>query len=230
MNDQIYLYGLFFLAMIISLISQTWIHSSYAKYKNLSSQLNLTGAQLAKKTLEDNGIFDVEVVEGRGGELSDYYDPKNKIVSLSQNIYHTNSIAAIAVASHEVGHAIQHAQKYPGLAIRNSILPATLIASKLSMFLIMASIFFQLPSLLWLGIILYSVILLFQILTLPIEFDASKRALKNLKEKYLLNESDYTGAKKMLTSAAFTYVAAVLATLMTILRYIIIAQNGNRRR
>lgn len=220
-------------AVLLGVIAQMTVMRTYAKYKQIPAQTNLTGAQVAQRILQAHGINDVQVVPGQGGELSDFYDPKKKIVSLSNNIYNTNSIAAVSVAAHEVGHAIQHATNYSFIALRNNLLPLTIISSNLSMFILMIGLIFINSSmgytLFWVGIVLYGIMGLFQLVTLPVEFDASNRALANLRELQIVPEEDMDDAKKMLNAAAFTYVAAFLATVLTILRFVLMAM-GNRRR
>lgn len=224
---------LFLAAGLIMSIAQMRVQSTYQKYKNVRANTNMTGAQVAQYILQANNIHDVQVVPGQGAELSDFYDPKRKIVSLSSNIYNTNSIAAVAVAAHEVGHAIQHATDSKFIALRNLVLPGAIISSKLSMFMILiGSMLFgsQLGnSLFFVGIVMYAVIGLFQLVTLPVEFDASSRALKNLEAYNLVDDSDIEDSKKMLNAAAFTYVAAFLGTVLTVLRFLMMF-NDNRRR
>lgn len=233
-QDMMLMWVLIIGAMAIAAFAQFKVQGTYAKYKQIAAQTNLTGAEIAQKILDHNGIHDVQVVPGQGAELSDFYDPKKKIVSLSSNIYNTNSIAAVSVAAHEVGHAIQHATNYSMIALRNNLLPMTLVASKLSMIVILAGSFMfgsgAGTTLLWVGIALYAVIGLFQLVTLPVEFDASKRALVNLETMGLVGPEDIQDSKKMLNAAAFTYVAAFLATILTILRFVLMALGSSGRR
>ncbi len=225
---------LFMVAIGIAMFAQGRVQSVYAKYKQIPADTNLTGAEIARQILDRHGIHDVQVVPGKGAELSDFYDPKKKIVSLSSNIYNTNSIAAVSVAAHEVGHAIQHATSYSFIALRNRLLPMTIISQNLGMlFVIISSMFLYTSwgySLFWVGIAMYGVVGLFQLVTLPVEFDASKRALVNLQEMNLVAPDDIDDSKKMLNAAAFTYVAAFLGTIITIIRIVLLFMGGNRRR
>ena len=220
-------YGFLIIAGIASLLSQMYVQSSYQKFSRISTVSGRTGADVARKILDDKGIYDVNVVESKAGVLSDHYDPTKKIVALSPNVYHDDSIASISVAAHEVGHAIQHAESYHFIGLRNKILPYAIISSKFSFIPIMLGFMADNDSLFNLGIIMLSVIALFQLVTLPVEFDASRRAVKILNQDQILMDSELSGSKKMLTAAALTYVAALFGTVMSILRYI--AMNNNRK-
>lgn len=221
-------------ALLLAVFSQSKVRGTYEKYKQIPANTNLTGAQIAQTILDHHNIHDVQVVPGQGAELSDFYDPKKKIVSLSSNIYNTNSIAAMAVAAHEVGHAIQHATDYKFIAIRNRLLPMTIVASNFSMLIVMLSLIFYSSSIgqtmFWVGIAMYGIVGLFQLVTLPVEFDASKRAINNLQTLNLVADEDIAGSKQMLNAAAFTYVAAFLSTILTILKLVLMVVGGNRRR
>lgn len=226
-GDSLVTMGLIAIAALVSIFAQTSIQRAYAKYKQTESTSHLTGRQVAEKILQANGIYDVNVVQGSGGELSDFYDPKNKVVSLSSNVYNTNSIAAIAVASHEVGHAIQHATGYGAIALRNTILPFAIVSNNLSMMILLAGFFLSMPVLIWAGIALYGVGGLFQLVTLPVEFDASKRAIENIQSLAFVDQTDIPDMKKMLNAAAFTYVAAFIATIAQLLRLVLLANRRN---
>lgn len=227
-------YVLLGVAFLLGIVAQTRVRGTYEKYKQIPAHTQMTGAQIARHILDAHGLQDVEVVPGQGAELSDFYDPKRKLVSLSSNIYNTNSIAAVSVAAHEVGHAIQHATDYKFIAVRNQLLPMTIVASNLSMILIVVSFLFMSTgwgmSLFWVGIAMYGIVGLFQLVTLPVEFDASNRALRNLEQMNLVQAEDIVGSKKMLNAAAFTYVAAFLATVLNILRLVLMVLGGGRRR
>ena len=214
-------------AFVISMIAQSSVTSTYKKYSSISTSQPLTGSQVAQKILSDHGIYDVQVVQQNKGTLSDHYDARKKIVALSPNIYDDNSIASIAVAAHEVGHAIQHAQSYVGIKIRDKVLPFAMISSQMAWVVIFISFAVGWLNLTYIGIAMIGVIGLFQLVTLPVEFDASNRALKILSTGYL-DEADLSGAKKMLSAAAFTYVAAFLGTLAQIGRLLLMS-NRNRR-
>lgn len=232
-SSYMWVYILMIAAVAIAAYSQFKVQGTYQKYKQIPAETQLTGAEVARKILEHNGITDVQVVPGTGAELSDFYDPKNKTVSLSSNIYNTNSIAAVSVAAHEVGHAIQHATNYSFIAVRNSILPMAVVASRFSMIVLMVGAMLigsMGPTVLWIGIALYAVVGLFQFVTLPVEFDASKRALANLTSMGIIGGEDLQDSKKMLNAAAFTYVAAFLSTILNIIRFVLIALSGSNRR
>lgn len=219
-------YGFLILAGIISLAAQMYVQSSYQKYSKISTLSGVTGADIARRILRDKNITDVQVVQSNKGELSDHYDPTKKIVALSPKVYQDHSIASISVAAHEVGHAIQHAESYAFIGIRNKVLPAAIIASKFSMIPIMLGFFADSPLFFNIGIAMLGIIALFQFVTLPVEFDASRRAVKILNQEQILTGSELSGSKKMLTAAALTYVAALLGTVLSIMRYI--SMRGNR--
>lgn len=214
-------------AFVLSLIAQSGVTSAYKKYSQISTAQSLTGAQVAQQILSDHGIYDVQVVMHNGGTLSDHYDPRKKIVALSPNIYEDNSIASVAVAAHEVGHAIQHKEQYAGIKMRDAVLPLAMTSSRLAWTVIFISLFTGLVGLMYVGIAMIAVIGVFQLVTLPVEFNASKRALNILSNKYL-DENDLSGAKKMLNAAAFTYVAAFLGTLAQMVRLILMSRRSRR--
>ena len=213
--------------MLITGGAQAYIKLNYKKYKEVRVKSNKSGFDVAREILDKNGLSKVLIIETEG-ELTDHYDPQKKVVKLSHDIYHGESIAAVSVASHECGHAIQDKNGYTFLRFRNSIVPLVNIASKLGYIVLMIGIFSTLTGLIWVGIGLEGAILLFQLVTLPVEFNASSRALKLIKEYKIVTEDEHSGAKKMLTSAALTYVAGVLAAIMDILR-LVIMYTGRRR-
>ncbi len=218
------------LALVISLFAQSYVQSSYNKYRQISTRKGMRGADVAKYILESNNIYDVDVVQSSGGVLSDHFDPNNKRIALSPDIYNGTSVASVAVAAHEVGHAIQYDTGYVGIKLRNTILKPSIIASQLSNLFIVVGILMIDGSMGWvfdLGLIMLMVVLAFQVLTLPIEFDASKRALANIENLGIVGTSEHDGAKSMLTAAALTYVAAVVGTALNLLRFISI-RNSRR--
>ena len=188
----------------------------------------MTGAQAAARLLQLNGITDVQIRQ-IGGTLTDYYDPKNKEICLSGDVYNATSVAAIGVACHEAGHACQHAQGYAPLKIRNAAIPATRIGSSLGIPLVLLGMVFTWRPLIMVGIVLYALVALFQLLTLPVEFNASHRALQTIESNQFLTEQEYRGAKKVLTAAALTYVAALASALATLLRLLLLAGRSNDR-
>lgn len=221
-------YLLYFLALIIVMISQSLLSSNYQKYRKMPTIHNMRGCDVAKFILNRNGIYDVEVVPSNNGTLSDYYDPKRKIVCLSSDIYYNSSIASVSVAAHEVGHAIQHATGYAFIELRNKMLPATQIASQFGWISIFLGLFLAFDILFWFGVVALIVILLFQVVTLPIELNASNRAIEQLTSNGIIEMSEVKSAKKMLSAAAFTYVAALISTLAQIVRILLIRNSRNR--
>lgn len=213
------------IAGVLSMAAQMYVQSSYQKYARIGTYKNMTGAQVAKYILDANNITDVVITQSSGGTLSDHFDPSKKVVALSRDVYHGTSIASVAVAAHEIGHAIQYDKGYAGIAIRNALLKPALVANQMAGLFIMLGFLFINGSMGWMfdvGIIMLIVITAFQILTLPIEFDASNRALKNIQGLNILESNEYEGAKTMLTAAALTYVAAAVGSIMNLLRFIMI--------
>lgn len=208
-------------AMLITGAAQAYISLNYRKYKQISVKSNKSGFDVAREILDRNGLSNVLILETQG-ELTDHYDPSKKVVKLSHDIYHGQTIAAVSVASHECGHAIQDKNGYAFLRFRNAIVPLVNFSTKIGYLAIVVGAVLSLMKLVWVGIAFEVIILLFQLVTLPVEFDASRRALKLIKEYHMVSDDEHSGAKKMLTSAALTYVAGVLATLAEILRYILI--------
>ncbi len=212
-------------ALIISLWAQTKISSTFNKYSKVNSQNGYSGAQVARMLLDNSGLYDVPI-EMVGGNLSDHYDPRNRVLRLSQQVFHGTSVASIGVAAHEVGHAIQHKTSYSPLIIRNSIVPVVNIGSNFSWILFFLGIIMNQQPLVTIGILLFSGVVIFQLITLPVEFDASSRALKILEERSILYRDEVMGAKKVLNAAAMTYVAATLMAISQLIRLIAIS---NRR-
>lgn len=214
------------IVILIPLIAQIGVSSNYQKYKRVKNTKELTGYDVARKILDENGLEDIYIVETRG-ELTDHYDPTKKVVRLSSDIYHGKTVAAMSVASHECGHAIQDKDGYTFMRIRSAIFPIVNIATSISYWIILLGFLFELLDLIYIGIALTCLGLLFQIVTLPVEFDASKRAGVFLKEYNLATEDESKGVKKMLGAAAMTYVAGVLASALQILRLILAARNND---
>ena len=201
----------------ITSLASIYIRMNYSKYKQVPVKSQKNGYDVAREILDRNGLSNVLILETQG-ELSDHYDPSNKTVKLSHDIYHGKTIAAVSVASHECGHAIQDKEGYTFLRFRNKIVPLVNFSSKLGYIAIMVGLVLSLANLVWIGIAFEIIILLFQLITLPVEFDASKRALELIKKYHIVDDDEHKGSKKMLTSAALTYVAGVLSTLLEILR------------
>lgn len=221
-------FWLMILAAIIVAVAQAKISGSYAKYSRVATRRGMTGAQVARAILDQNGLQDIPV-QISNGQLSDHYDPRSRVIRLSPKVYNDASIASVAVAAHEVGHAIQHKVKYPAIGFRDALLPIVNISSSLGWFALAIGLFLQNGVLLQIGIISLIVIALFQFATLPLEFNASKRAIRLLETNTFIYEDEVPMAKSMLNAAAFTYVAALISSLLNILRMIAIANRNQRR-
>lgn len=212
--------------IIITLICQIKVQSTFSKYSKIRNSRNITGAQAAEYVLRQNGVTGVRI-EHVSGSMTDHFDPRTNVIRLSDTVYNSNSVAAVGVACHEAGHAVQHAVGYLPNKIRGIILPMAKIGSQLSWILILLGLIFTAKVgfvLLYIGIVLFSLSVLFTIATLPVEFNASKRALECIRESDLLYSDEYTGAKRTLQAAAMTYVASALTAIMQLLRLIIIAR------
>ena len=216
-------------AFIISLIAQAKVKSTYSKMAKVRNTSGYTGAQAAAAVLRHYGIMDVRIEETHG-KLSDHFDPRTKVIRLSREVYYGNSIAAVGIACHEAGHAAQHAQGYVPIKVRNAIIPACNIGSYLGIPLAFVGYFLGFEPLVLAGLALYSLIAVFQLVTLPVEFNASARAVRVIDENGLLrSEEEISGAKKVLSAAAMTYVAALVVTLANLLRFAILFLGRGRR-
>ena len=213
--------------VIITLAAQAKVKSTYAKYSEVLNDRGLTASQVARRILDQNGLYEV-CVSRVSGNLTDHFDPKTNVVRLSDSVCDSTSVAAIGVAAHECGHAIQHAKGYLPIKLRMAVIPICNFGSRLSFPLILLGCLFSLQALVNFGILLYSFLLLFQLITLPVEFNASRRAMEIIRGDGLLTEAEQQGAKKTLQAAAMTYVASMLVALMQFLRILVIF--GNRRR
>lgn len=216
-------------ALIFALVAQCMVKSTFSKYSQVRNRRGITAAEVARKILDENGLYDVRI-ERVSGELTDHYDPRTNVVRLSDSVYNSTSVAAVGVAAHETGHAIQHSVGYTPIKIRNAILPVAQIGSQAAMPLVLIGLIFSrsLGFLIDIGIIVYVAVVLFQLVTLPVEFNASGRALRILEESYILENDENKMAKKVLTAAAMTYVAALFSALTTLLRLILISNNRRR--
>ncbi len=205
----------------VGMLVQYRLKSKFKKYSHLHLQNNLSGKEIAEKMLADNQIFDVKVISAKG-MLTDHYNPQNKTVNLSEGVYNQRNAAAAAVAAHECGHAVQHAKSYKWLNLRSKLVPTVGISSKLASFLLIAGIFTvnSFPQLLLAGIIFFSATVIFSIVTLPVEYDASNRALAWLENKNMLTNEEQGAAKDALKWAARTYVVAALSSIATLLYYL----------
>ena len=206
---------------VVGMLVQWKLKSVFAKYSKVLSPGGLTGAQIAQKMLNDNGIYDVSVTCIKG-QLTDHYGPTKKTVNLSEDVYRMNSVSAAAVAAHECGHAIQHKVGYAPLRMRTALVPAVNISSKLSMIVILIGLFVinTVPALFWVGIAMFAMVFLFSVITLPVEFNASRRALAWLQSSNSLSTTEIAQAKEALSWAASTYVVAALSSLASLLYYI----------
>ncbi len=218
--DYFIVYGLTFIALIITLGAQIFVNSAYSKYKKVRNERGITGSEAARYLLDKHGLNDVKV-ERVGGFLSDHYDPRSRTVRLSTDNYSKSSVSAVSVACHECGHAIQDKDGYIFMRIRASLIPITNFASYAGYFSILLGCLFGTMNLIWLGILCEVVILIFQLVTLPVEFDASKRALRELNSAQFFNGRELKQGRTVLKAAAFTYVAGVATTLIQILRLIL---------
>ena len=219
-------YILIIIAFALSAFASMGVNATFARYKNVRSSSGMTGRDAARKILDDNGLSSVRV-EHISGNLNDHYDPKANVIRLSDATYDNPSVAAIGVAAHEAGHAVQHATGYAPIKVRNSIVPAVNISTKLSMPLFIIGLLLNLAGLALLGVALFSAALIFQLVTLPVEFNASNRALAILDTSGMLNPDELRGARKVLRAAGMTYVAAAAASALQLFRLLLIA---NRRR
>ena len=214
-------------ALIFSVWAQINVKSTFDKYSKVISRRGITGADAARRVLNENGLYDVRI-ERVGGNLTDHYDPRTNVIRLSDSVYDATSAAAIGVACHEAGHAVQYAKKYFPIKIRSAIIPITRFGSALAMPLFIIGLFLVFEPLLLAGILLYAVVTFFQLVTLPVEFNASRRAMEGMQDCGILNAGELDSARKVLSAAALTYVAALATSLLSLLRLILIANNRRR--
>ena len=220
-------YYLILIGSLITLLAQMYVERTYYHYSRISSYSGYSGHEIARKILDQNGLYDVGVYEVRG-KLSDHYDPSRRQVNLSSEVYHGKTISAVAIAAHECGHALQHKEGYRSLLIRNQLIPVFNFSQNIGWVVLMIGFLFDAMNIALLGVIILSLMLVFQLLTLPIEFNASKRAIHFLQNNYVSNE-ELVGSKKMLIAAALTYVASVAASVLSILRLFLIVLPRDRR-
>ncbi len=218
----------FLVTMGLSMLAQFWIKSAFAKYSKVRNSRNMTGAQAAELMLRAEGITDVRVLLHNGGVLSDHYDPRTKVINLSPDVYNSVSVAAVGVACHEAGHALQHARKYGPLALRSLLVMPASIGSKLAIPMIVLGLVIGALGVSQLGLLLFGVAFLFQVVTLPVEINASTRSRAALIQHGIVAQGEETaGVTRVLSAAAFTYIAAAIGSLMWLLYY---ASMINRRR
>jgi len=214
-------------AIIFSIVAQIMVKSAFSKYSNVRNSRGLTGADAAREILDRNGLTNVRI-EHISGSLTDHYDPKANVIRLSDDVYGSATVAAVGVAAHEAGHAVQYAEGYYPIKIRNAIIPVTRFGSSLSTPLVILGLALSWDFLITAGILLFCAVVLFQAITLPVEFNASGRALKTLRSSHFLEDDEMKGARSVLTAAAMTYVAAMLSALLSLVRLLVIS--GRRRR
>lgn len=214
-------------ALILSVYAQAKVSSTFNKYNSIGNRRNLSGAEIARRILDLNGLYNIPV-ERVGGNLTDHFDPRTNVIRLSDSTYSSTSVAAMGVAAHEVGHAVQHAEGYAPIKVRNSIVPVAQFSSYLAWPLVILGVIVGSPKLADFGILLFSAVVAFQIITLPVEFNASGRAIKTLDEYGLLDGEELGGAKKVLRAAALTYVAAAAVAIGNLLRLLLIAGRSRR--
>lgn len=215
-------------AVILAGIAQLWVQSTFRKYSKVGTLRGVTGREASEEIQRRNGI--TLPVERVGGNLTDHYDPRTNVIRLSDPVYGVNSVAAVGVAAHETGHALQYAKGYAPIRLRAAILPVTQIGSTLSPYLVLLGLLFETINFLaWAGIFLFGLSVLFQLITLPVEFNASARALKALSEGGMMTSEELAGARKVLTAAAMTYVAALFVSLMSLFRLILMVMSRSRR-
>jgi len=221
-------YIIIIIAALIAMAAQARVSSVFSKYSKVMSKTGMTGAMAAQKLLNSQGIYDVSILR-IPGKLTDHYNPSNKTLNLSEFVYDSSSVASIGVAAHECGHAIQHATGYVPLTIRSAIVPAANLGSKLSwVFIIFGLILSFNQTLIYIGIFMFSIAVLFQLVTLPVELNASNRAIHLLSENGILYENEVDQTKKVLTAAALTYVAAAASSVLSLIRLIILFGGRNR--
>ena len=214
-------------AMLIALLAQLNVSSTFNRYSRVAGRRGVTGAQAAQEVLRAHGVYGVRI-ERVSGRLSDHYDPRSNVIRLSDGVYGSTSIAALGVAAHEAGHAVQYAVGYGPIRLRTAIIPVCNIGSQLSIVLILLGLVLYFPALFGIGVLLFALAVVGQVVTLPVEFDASRRAIQSLSGTGLLDREELRGARKVLTAAALTYVAALLVSLAQLLRYVL-AFAGRRR-
>ncbi|MCI9069579.1 zinc metallopeptidase [Clostridium sp.] len=213
-------------AMIIAFWAQSKVSSTYKKYRTVRTMNGYTGEKVARMILDAAGLYNVPVLE-TSGELTDHYDPRSRVIRLSRDIYYGTSIASAGIAAHEVGHAIQHQEAYKPLVLRTSIARAVNFSSQASILIFMIGLLFSIPFLTNLGIVFFTVAVIYQLITLPVEFNASRRALNILENRNILYGNEINGAKNVLSAAAMTYVAAALMSISQLIRLIAISNRNN---
>ena len=214
-------------AFIISLIAQFKVKSTFAKYSRVEAPI--TGAEAARRVLSAHGVTDV-TIERVSGNLTDHFDPRTNVIRLSDSVYNARTVAAVGVAAHEAGHAVQYAESYTPIVVRNKIVPLVNFGSSISWIVLVLGVILSFEPLLWVGIALFGLTTLFHLLTLPVELNASRRAIDTIEGQYMLGDDEARGAKRVLSAAAMTYLAALLVSLAQLLRFILIYGRSRNRR
>lgn len=220
-------YVLVVIAFILTLFASFGVKATFSKYDKVKSARGITGAEAARRILDANGLQNIRI-EHISGDLTDHYSPNENVIRLSDATYNSDSVAAIGVAAHECGHAVQHKVGYFPIKLRNSIVPVVNIGNSLSMPLFLIGLLLNMTGLAMFGAILFGLVLMFQVVTLPVEINASRRAMKTIEGMSILEDDELKGARKTLTAAAMTYVAAVAATALQFLRLLLILNNRRR--
>lgn len=214
--------------VLLAFGAQLMVKTSYSKYSKMANRKGLTGAQAAQALLRSNGVYDVRI-ERVSGELTDHYDPKANVIRLSQGVYDSSSVAAVGIACHEAGHALQYSSEYAPIKLRMTIIPICNVASNIAFPLFLIGFILNFYELALAGVVAFAVATLFQLVTLPVEFNASRRAMETIRSEGLLYDDEATGARKVLTAAAMTYVAALAVSLANLLRFVLLLGGGRSR-
>jgi Zn-dependent membrane protease YugP len=216
-------------ALIFTFWAQTSVQSAYRQYSQMRNAHGMTGADAARRILNQNGLHHVRI-EMIGGQMTDHYDPREEVIRLSEGVYNNASVAAVGIAAHEAGHAVQHATDYGALKLRNAIIPVCRFGSAAAMPLFIIGLFVASDALMTVGILAYAAVTLFQLITLPVEFNASRRAMSAIEGWGYMSEEEQAGSRRVLRAAAMTYVAALATSLLTLLRLLFLFSNGRDRR
>ena len=216
--------------LLITIYAQCWVSANFNRYSKVTNLRRLTGAQAAEAVLHRHGVYDVRIERVRGN-LTDHYDPRTNVIRLSESVYDSPTIAAVGVAAHEAGHAVQYAVGYGPIRLRAALIPVTQVGSQFGIILLLLGIVLSFEPLFLVGILLFSLTTLFQLITLPVEYNASRRAMETISAGGLLTEEEAHGARKVLSAAALTYVAALLMSVVQLLRYVLLFSDrrGSRR-
>lgn len=224
-----YTYLILIPALLFGMYAQFKVNSTFSKYSNVKNRRGWTAAEVARKILDDHGLYNVAVAR-ISGNLTDNYNPSTNTVSLSESVYGSTSVAAIGVAAHECGHAVQHAEQYFPIKVRSALVPVTNFGSTFGFIILAVGLIFGSYNIAMLGVLLYALMAVFQAVTLPVEFNASSRALETLNTQYILDDDELKMSRKVLSAAAMTYVAALVSSLATLFRLLLIVGSNTRRR